>query len=320
MYFPYIRGRQFDLLALRDLVEKNLLHEHIVPVIEPVSLSSTLVSTITQFNTKKHPLAIIQNPEVGSFSEEFGNFDGAIGNASRKLDFKAAMLQPAVLQALIMNNEAPGVLSDIVALGIQKQDILVVLNDRDMLKQYQNLFASDAPRYTIIPDEGTFRRNITENKVVLTDSFQRQERNADYNRREDESFSDIHLYYRDEGYVGFADYSIIGDSYNEAGFAPYAVAIHIVYPAIDKSLRVRHFVSDSNQDINNPAHKFYQALKKMVQWYEKNERVVPLTLGLKILLDHYQAQTYPGLGSLKKLTIMHHLELMGKLLDGGLFV
>ncbi len=36
---------------------------------------------------------------------------------------------------------------------------------------------------------------------MLTDSFQRQERNADYNRREDESFSDIHLYYRDEGYV-----------------------------------------------------------------------------------------------------------------------
>ncbi|SMP39766.1 hypothetical protein SAMN06298221_101286 [Sphaerochaeta associata] len=319
MYFPYIRGRQFDLLALRDLVEKNLLHDHIVPIIEPVSLSSTLVSTITQFNARKHPLAIIRNPEVGSFSEEFGAFDGATGNVSRKQDFAAEMLQPFMLQALIMNNDLPGVLSAVTESGIEKQDLVVVLNDRDMLKPYQSLFAPDAPRFTVIPDEGVFRRNITTNKVLLTDSFQRQERNADYSQKEDEFFSDAHLYYRSEGYVGFADYSIIGDSYNAAGFAPYAVAIHIVYPAIDKSLRVRHFVSDSNQDINNPAQKFYQALKKMVEWYE-NERVVPLTLGLKILLDHYQAQTYPGLGSLKKLTIMHHLELMEKLLDGGLFV
>ncbi len=42
-------------------------------------------------------------------------------------------------------------------------------------------------------------------------------------------------------------------------------------------------------------------------------------MGLKILLDHYQAQTYPGL-EIKEAHHMHHLELMGKLLDGGLFV
>lgn len=319
MYFPYIRGRQFDLLALRELVGKNLLHEQIIPVIEPVNLSSTLISTIAQFNTMKHTLAVIRNPEVGSFSEEFGSLDGAIGNASKKQDFIASIQQPTVLQALIMNNETPRILSELAVLGIQKQDLVVVLSDRDMLKPYQNLFASAAPRYTVIPDEGTFRRNIATNKVLLTDCFQRQERNADYSHKEDEPFSDTYQYYADEGYVGFGDYSIIGDDYNASGFAPYAVAIHLVYPAKDNSLRVRHFVSDSNEDISNPAQKFYQALRKLVRWYEE-ERAVPLTMGLKTLLNHFKDETYPGLGSLKKLTIMHHLELMGKLLDGGLFV
>ena len=43
MYFPYLRGRQYELLALRELVKNNLLGEHIIPIIEPVKLSSTLV-------------------------------------------------------------------------------------------------------------------------------------------------------------------------------------------------------------------------------------------------------------------------------------
>ena len=30
----------------------------------------------------------------------------------------------------------------------------------------------------------------------------------------------------------------------------------------------------------------------------------------------YHEQTYPGLGVVKRLSIMHHLELMGQFLDG----
>ena len=40
-----------------------------------------------------------------------------------------------------------------------------------------------------------------------------------------------------------------------------------------------------------------------------------MTFGLKTFLDHYDNQTYPGLGTVKKLSLMHHLELMSKYLD-----
>ena len=45
----------------------------------------------------------------------------------------------------------------------------------------------------------------------------------------------------------FQTYSIVGKEYSDSGFAPYAVAIHIVYPASisDETLRIHHFVSDS---------------------------------------------------------------------------
>ena len=38
MYFPYLRGRQFELIALRELVEKDVLSGRIMPIIEPVKL------------------------------------------------------------------------------------------------------------------------------------------------------------------------------------------------------------------------------------------------------------------------------------------
>lgn len=73
--------------------------------------------------------------------------------------------------------------------------------------------------------------------------------------------------------------------------------------------------SDSNEDIANPAKKFYEAVSKLANWYKAEPKSLELTLGLKTLLEHYENQTYPGLGSVKKLFLMHHLELMGKYLS-----
>ena len=97
----------------------------------------------------------------------------------------------------------------------------------------------------------------------------------------------------------------------EAGFAPYAVAIHIVYFDAENNLRIHHFVSDSNEDIKNPAGKFYEAVSKLYAWYQNRKSSFKLTLGFKKFLEHYKDQSYPGLGTVKKLSIMHHLELMG---------
>ena len=38
MYFPYIRGRQYELLALSELATNNLLNNCIIPIVKPVKL------------------------------------------------------------------------------------------------------------------------------------------------------------------------------------------------------------------------------------------------------------------------------------------
>ncbi len=68
MYFPYLRGRQFELIALRELAEKGVLSSRITPIIEPVKLSSTLVKTIETYGENSKQIAIITNPKVGGLT------------------------------------------------------------------------------------------------------------------------------------------------------------------------------------------------------------------------------------------------------------
>lgn len=49
MYFPILRGRQFELLALRECVNKDLLCNKIIPIVEPVKVSSTYTKTVDSF-------------------------------------------------------------------------------------------------------------------------------------------------------------------------------------------------------------------------------------------------------------------------------
>lgn len=118
-----------------------------------------------------------------------------------------------------------------------------ICTDKDAVSVYESYFAETDVKYNLIPYESGLRRKINKNRVLLADKFNKQDRNNDYIAADDEPFSEDHLYYLEDGYVGFSDYSVVGHEYSDTGFAPYAVAIHIVYFDTDNSLRVKHFVS-----------------------------------------------------------------------------
>lgn len=308
MYFPYFRGRQYELLALKDLAARHLISSSVVPVIEPVKLIPALNKALVAFQSEMLPVGLILNPNVGDLTDE----PGTISQLLMKLTPDSTII-PSVL----LNESAEEVMEKLKDRKVNEDDTLIVFNNRDYLDIYRDLF-SNAPKYTLCPDERFIRRAVSQNKVLFENRFNKQSRNADYT--EDEFFSDDHIYYIADHYTGFGDYSIVGDEYIESGFAPYAVAIHIVYFAEDRSLRIKHFISDSNDDISDVAGKFYEAISKLHRWYVDEHQERQLTSGLNTLLEHYDHKTYPGLPTLKKLSIMHHLELMGKYLDGRLDV
>lgn len=304
MYFPYLRGKQFELIALRELVEKGLLSDKVIPIIEPIKLTSTLKSTMARFVENGKKIGIILNPQISEFNKEYeaGEKDSA---------FEELLANKLVVKAHIMNNNSDIELEQLERESHLIEELLVLNIDKNNLSKYEAKFNSTRPLYTMIPDDTLYRRTITSDKILLEDRFLKLKRNSDYKNR-DEFFSADHLFYENEKYFGFSDYSIVGKDFNEAGFAPYAVAIHIVYFNEENHLKVKSFVSDSNDDIRDPAKKFYEAVTHLVEWLEESEINSD---ALQQFREHHKNETYPGLGTVKKLSIMHHLEIMDDYLD-----
>lgn len=309
MYFPYLRGRQFELIAIRELIEKSLLSKNVMPLVEPVKLSSALIKTLVSFREKDRALGLIRNPQVGSMRKDLAEEK----NEKDRERFYELLKTSDILTFLFADANLPAHLSTMESQGISKRDIATICIHQDSIPYFEFVFASDYPRYNFIRDESAYRRRMPNQKVLLEDRFPKKTRNVDYLNPEDEHFSSDHLYYLQDDYLGFSDYSVVGDEYTETGFAPYAVAIHIVYFADDRTLRVRHFVSDTNDDITDPAGKFAEALEKLVAWNKEHQLH---TYGIHTFEKMYRERSYPGLGTVKKLSIMHHLELMSRYLDG----
>ena len=310
MYFPILRGRQFELIALRELIESKAIGENVVPIIEPVKLSTTLNSTLQAFRSAGRQIAVIRNPRVGDFVGKLHDPE----NEAIRDKFFAEIDQGGFISAYYIDNNDALSRKHIEAKGVSRDQCIALCTSKDSLIKYREIFSDCSPLYTLIHDERSIRRSVQGKKVLWDDKFDKKARNTDYAIEEDHPFSEDHLYYNEEGYEGVADYSIVGEEYSESGFAPYAVVIHIVYFDDDKALRIHHFVSDTNDTINDPPRKFGEALAKFHEW----NRVHNLnTIGANALEQLYEAEKYPGLGTLKKLSIMHHIELMSQFMDGG---
>jgi len=298
MYYPYLRGRQYELIALREMNKKNLLGSHIVPVVEPVKASSTLLSVLQDFTEHNKQIALIKNPKVGNFQSEY------VKNRKYHDAYESYFLYDFCINAYILSLD---MINQSQILDTSNQS-LFICNDKDTIQFAASL---QDKNNIFIPDETIFRRSIKNNKIIFADRFNKQIKNSDYIALDDEFFSDDHKYFINEGYKGFSDFSIIGDDYRESGFAPYAVAIHMVYFDSEENLRAHHFVSDSNDDYEDTAGKFAEALEKLVNFSILNNSKNN-TYAYNVFLSLYKRGEYPGLGTIKKLSLMHHFELISR--------
>ena len=296
MYYPYLRGRQYELIALRELAEKELIGNKVLPIIEPVRTSPTLLSCMDVFSETERKFGIIINPEHGHFNSEINSDSGYQIKYSQKKD-SIHCLPTYILNSTIKQQEPIA----------SKDAAIAICKDKDMISSINHFVDKFKLETFIMPDDRIYKRGVHGNKVLLSDNFNRKQRNVDYEKEQDEFFSDDHLYFAEEGYAGYSDFSIIGDDYNESGFAPYAVAIHMVYFDKNRNLRVHHFVSDTNDDYSDPAGKFFEALEKLINFPPLKSHK---TFAYKEYCRFYDQSIYSGLGIAKKLSLMHHFELI----------
>lgn len=290
-YYPYLRGKQFDLLAINTLIKERRWSKQIQPIIEPVRDSATLKKSIELFDENNITCYLITNPQVGT-AKLFDNkrFEWALTEDS------------SVKTAEIITKENPF------------DAELYVFNAHSPRKKEDLLIKDSA--LSVIPNQGRFRILEAPHKILLREAFQTQKNVANYGEKVDDFYSDEHLY-PELNPEGFSDYTIEGSRYFDKGGPSRAIALHISYFDAYLNIRIKHFVSDSNESAQDQSGKFFEALEKLANWYSRNQDQLLLTFGLKELLHYRETGKFPGLGSIKKWSLAHHLELIGAFLEYG---
>lgn len=311
-YFPLLRGRQSELLAIRELAENDKIN-HTIPIIEPVIASNTLLKTLSESFSHGATIGIVLNPIVGSFCNDLRNLPDF---KRRYYDLIRNHGDRVQLYLHVANGEAEELEVQLKWLRKQFESVEVwnAIISRDIIRDVASVVRTLQDQGVIHDVIGAFSKPLNYfkcHRILLTDGFKVQTRNADYREAEDELFSDspsTYPFYRCEG---FSDYTIVGEEFKGGWFSPRAVALHITYFDEDMDVRIRHFVSEPPDDTGRTAEKYATALKALCDWScLQSETSLPRTIGLNGFLHTYEEERFPGLGFAKKLSIMHHVEMI----------
>lgn len=314
MYYPYLRGKQYELLALRDFSSENQNNEKIVPIIEPVKQQvNGLNMAINAMITSGMRFAVILNPWDGDFKHTNVNND-VIGTLTPLTEYREHWI-PAYrykghANRLLAHAEKHN-LNNLMIIFPSGADV----NDEKLME----FLGDERIAYIVIGNLGNNRstrgRLLKLGKAIISleNRFQEKTRNADYADTVDELFSEDFAYYRDDKLAGFSDYTTLAKDFIEGGMLPYAIAIHLTYQRSEDQIYVHHFVSDSNFDQSNIRGKFFEATAKIAPFYD-GEGYMKTSAVEEFIHRSTSEDGFPGLGYIKKLSIKNHLELINHIL------
>lgn len=308
MYYPYLRGKQFELILLRDNAE-FIAENNIHPIIEPVKSDfKALIRAFKILNEKGVNCTLVVNPQAGQEPVKTANILEKLIDDSFK-DYQNLSI------GYILH--AKSKIADLIALlkkhGAFNFSILHYgyTNGKEVanaIKNYDNI------KSHIFIDGFAgklYQRHLKKDgiiRVLIRDGFKLQRKNSLYPYSE--HFSDLHITFPDEGVDGFGDYLIVGDDYSETGGPAYAVAIHLTYLDTDDDMFIYHFISDQTDSPTDPGGKFFEALEKLVKAVKKPKSLIFKSRACSEYLELYKKKHYPGLGYIKKLSMLHHIELI----------
>ena len=311
MYHPYFRGKQFELITIRETAQL-LAQSGFVPIIEPVKESlGGLEKTLKAICDAGGKAIVIVNPYHGDHREDGIPISQLLQQGYLGNDAIAAGI---LLRSDMTLGEATACYDKhedhnptIVHAGFTEPKALAEYLGGGMVSSC-NVFVEDHAKLL-------YRKHFEgSTRILVRDGFKRL-RNADYPALEE--FSELNVTYGELGMAGFGDFLIVGDSYTEGGGPAYAVAIHLTFidPNKDDVMYIYHFVSDTNYTPTDPAGKFAQALNKLIKKLDSGTSHLRDTSAVKEFRELHAKGHFPGLGYVKKLSMKHHIETLAAYLS-----
>lgn len=306
MYYPYLRGKQFELISVRESA-RLIADSDFVPIIEPVRESlGGLEKTLQALTDVGAKAVVVVNPRYGDHRENGESLADLLDQEYRGNDAISAGIlltsQTSVDHALSLAEQFSTDETALIHAGFTE---FRTFSDQlaGAETHFRNIFLEDQANLL-------YRRHFRgKPRILVGDGFV-QTKNADYPPVE--SFSDLHITYREQGMDGYGDFLTVGDNYSEGGGPAYAVAIHLTFidPDQDSAMFVYHFKSDTNDTPTDPAGKFAQALRKLIAKLDSGSSNLLETNAIREFRDLHERGHFPGLGYVKKLSIKHHLETL----------
>ena len=153
MFIPYFRGKQFDLLALKESVTDGLLAKGTVPMIEPVRDSAHLRKTLEAFIENEREVLVIDNPEVGQVQR----------GVTKIHEIRDLFENPYVTPVYLLNHTFNPA-------WITQEDFIFL--SKSYLKDILAKVCIYRPRYHIITDSARLRKAVQ--LVLVYIAFQRK--------------------------------------------------------------------------------------------------------------------------------------------------
>lgn len=306
MYYPYFRGKQFELIAIRE--SANLIAtSNFVPVIEPVRESlGGLERALRSLSDAGAEVVVVVNPRHGDHRENGESIADLLERDYPENDAISAGIlltsETSMDQALVQAQKFSSSGTTFIHAGFTASHALATALADDATR-FRNVFLEDQANRL-------YRRHfVGKPRILIGDGFV-QMKNADYPPVE--MFSDLHITYPEQGMDGYGDFLTVGDKYSEGGGPAYAVAIHLTFidNNQDGAMFVYHFKSDTNDTPTDPAGKFAQALTKLITKLNSGDSNLLETSSVAEFRDLHERGHFPGLGYVKKLSIKHHLETL----------
>lgn len=174
MYFPYLRGRQNELLCLRELLETNRLYDTIIPIIEPVRCNSTFFATLTKFIEADRKIIIIKNPKVGKFGDDYAELKKKIEEETDEtkknklqltlVNYGQFLKDPHVISGYLCDDK---IISQCLEGKKNVRDIVLINTGMDTFDYYEEYGAELKAVYTFIPKDEDFKDEVDGDTVIL---------------------------------------------------------------------------------------------------------------------------------------------------------
>lgn len=307
MYFPYLRGKVFELEALTEVPQ--FVFSNTMPIIEPINVTTRGKTLYRAIVSRLAPFILITNP----------------------VHLTSRPLTTAAVQDLIdttLQNHASLNLGFIINQNFNSSELQAFLNSNPtrpkslifqhspfpaQLQAIQTAIAAHPVTYIIFDDRSTDSPTRTafanhSGRVLITDGFQRKQKNSLYQATS--SFASNYATWRANGRAGIGDYLTMGDHVNDGGGGAYVITLHVT-KGTPNGIFTYHFSSTYQPTIQGlAAQKFAEANALLVT---SPDFIALNSSGLTLYRGWHNTQHNPQLGAAKKASMMHHMELMSSL-------